>query len=61
MEDGKIDIDGALAQGRTKAEFKSVVHRAVGWQDYVQTLPNIPDSLLGELAILAGDAPAIWD
>jgi DNA primase len=46
MEDGKIDIDGALAQGRTKAEFKSVIHRALEWQDYVHTLPTIARKII---------------
>jgi hypothetical protein len=46
MEEGKIDIDGALAQGRTKAEFKSVIYRSTEWQDYVRTLPKVARKII---------------
>jgi len=41
MVEGKIDIDGALAQGRTEGEFKAVIYRAVEWSEYLETLPTI--------------------
>lgn len=46
MEEGKIDIDGALAQGRTKSEFKSVIYNAKDWEDYVGTLPLIAKKII---------------
>ena len=46
MEEGKIDIDGALAQGRTADQFKAVVQRAVEWEDYVTTLPPVAKKII---------------
>lgn len=46
MEEGKIDIDGALAQGRSNTEFRSVVHRSSEWIDYVETLPPIAKKII---------------
>jgi len=46
MEEGKIDIDGALAQGRTPSEFKSVVYRALTWRDYLQKLPPVARKII---------------
>ena len=39
MEKGKIDIDGALAQGRTPAEFRKVIDRALTYKEYPKTVP----------------------
>jgi DNA primase len=46
MVDGKIDIDGALAQGRTESEFRSVIYRAIDWRDYLSTLPPIAKKII---------------
>jgi len=46
MEDGKIDIDGALAQGKTESEFRSIVYRAIGWREYLSTLPLIAKKII---------------
>ena len=46
MEEGKIDIDGALAQGRSKKEFKAVIHQAVEWENYLETLPSIAKQII---------------
>ena len=46
MEDGKIDIDGALAQGRSESDFRSVVYRAVEWEDYLTKQPNIAKKII---------------
>lgn len=39
-ENGKIDIDGALAQGHSKEEFRQVVESALKPNDYIKTLPE---------------------
>lgn len=36
---GKVDIDAALAQGRTQDEFAAVVNGALRWEDYLNGLP----------------------
>jgi len=46
MEEGKIDIDGALAQKRTNKEFKAVIHRAVEWPIYLETLPSVAKKII---------------
>jgi Domain of unknown function (DUF3854) len=46
MEEGKIDIDGALAQKRTANEFKAVVRRAVEWPVYLETLPTVAKKII---------------
>lgn len=46
MIEGKIDIDGALAQGRTSADLRSVLYRAYGWEEYVESLPAIARKII---------------
>lgn len=46
MSEGKIDIDGALAQGRTAAEFKTVVYKAIDWNQYLDTVPTIGKKII---------------
>ncbi|RJR13784.1 DUF3854 domain-containing protein [Candidatus Parcubacteria bacterium] len=46
MVDGKIDIDGALAQKRTTSEFRNVVLRAKDWNDYVDGLPLVARKII---------------
>lgn len=46
MEEGKIDIDGALAQKRTTDEFKSVCYRAIEWPVYLDTLPPVAKKII---------------
>lgn len=45
-EEGKIDIDGALAQGKQMHEFKDVIDAAVPPAKYLETMP-IPDKHRG--------------
>lgn len=40
MVDGKIDIDMALAQGRTVDEFKRIIEKSVTWKSYEDELPE---------------------
>lgn len=46
MEEGKIDIDGALAQGRSQSEFKAVVYRALTWRSYLESLPSVARKII---------------
>lgn len=46
MQDGKIDIDGALAQGRSDSEFRAVVYKAQYWQDYLVKQPPIAKKII---------------
>jgi DNA primase len=41
MVDGKIDIDGALAQGKNSSEFRAVVYSSIEWEDYLRKQPSI--------------------
>jgi len=40
MINGKIDIDGALAAGRTTEEYRAVINGAIGWRAYINSLPE---------------------
>lgn len=46
MVEGKIDIDGALAAGKTPAEFRNVVHRAMQWGDYLDQQPVVARKII---------------
>lgn len=46
MVEGKIDIDGALAQGRTSAEFKSVIYKAMEWTHFLDIIPPIGKKII---------------
>lgn len=46
MKDGKIDIDGALSQGRTNAEFRGVVLSAIHWSNYLEALPQVARKII---------------
>ena len=46
MEDGKIDIDGALAQGRTSEEMRSVLYRSKHWKEYLAELPEVGKQII---------------
>jgi DNA primase len=46
MEEGKIDIDGALAQGRSSGDFKSILYRATEWPVYLETLPPVAKKII---------------
>jgi len=46
MVEGKIDIDGALAQGRITTEFKSIIYNAMDWPAYLETLPPVAYRLI---------------
>lgn len=39
-ENGKIDIDGALAQGKTTNDFLSVLYEAKSREDFIKALPS---------------------
>lgn len=38
--DGKIDLDGAAAQGRTAGEIKRVMYNALPYRDFMKSLPK---------------------
>lgn len=38
--DGKVDIDGALAQGKTKSDFDGIVRRSIGFKEYYDSLED---------------------
>jgi len=46
MVDGKIDIDGALAAGKSPNEFRSVVYRAYHVDDYRNQLPEVARKII---------------
>jgi len=46
MEEGKIDIDGALAQGRTKEQFKAVVYASCIPSEYLKKLPPVAKKII---------------
>jgi len=37
---GKIDIDGALAQGKTKDDFMAIINTAKTWREFVEDQPK---------------------
>lgn len=60
MVDGKIDIDGALAQKRSKEEFKSVILTAKNTKDYVKGLPQVAQQIIKKkLQRLVFNSPVI--
>lgn len=46
MIEGKIDIDGALAQGKTSAELRSIIYRAYDWEEYLAIIPPIARKII---------------
>jgi hypothetical protein len=46
MEEGKIDIDGALADGKSKSQFKAVVYSAKTSTQYLQALPSTAKQII---------------
>ncbi|MDP3911644.1 MAG: toprim domain-containing protein [Gemmatimonadales bacterium] len=47
MQNGKIDIDGALAAGRTRAEFDRIVRGALEPHVYMDSLPDEAGAIVG--------------
>lgn len=46
MVDGKIDIDGALAQGRSKEEYALIIKTAKNQTEYVSSLPPVAQQII---------------
>lgn len=46
MVEGKIDIDGALAQGRTKAEFQLVIENCKLPETFISELPSTAQKII---------------
>lgn len=46
MDQGKIDIDGALAKGITREQFKAVVYSARDYSEYLGSLPDIAKKII---------------
>lgn len=46
MVDGKIDIDGALALGKTKEDYQLVIKTAMSVSDYTNSLPPVAQQII---------------
>lgn len=46
MIDGKIDIDGALAAGKTSMDFRNIIYKAQSWSDYLDVQPTIARKII---------------